>query len=272
MDWTWDPTLFAGTARHYVVGRLPYPTSLVDTLRDTLGLDGSGRLLDVGCGPGSLTTLLAPLFASSVGVDPDPDMLAEARRASGSARVEWRKLRAEDLPDDLGTFRTVVFAQSFHWMEQPLVAARVRSMIEPGGAWVHVTATTHRGADGADPLGLPRPPWDAMERLVATYLGPVRRAGQGTLPGGTRGGEEDVMLAAGYRGPQRVSVPRGEVVERSVDDVVAAVLSLSGSAPHLFGDRLAAFERDLRDLLGASSARGRFAERARDVELVVWRP
>ena len=109
--WEWDRSLFAGTAAHYLVGRMPYPRELADALRDALGLDGTGRLLDVGCGPGSLTLLLAPLFAASVGVDPDPDMLREAARIAGPARVWWRELCAEDLPADLGTLRVVVFAQ-----------------------------------------------------------------------------------------------------------------------------------------------------------------
>ncbi|WP_456845664.1 class I SAM-dependent methyltransferase [Cellulomonas sp. P5_C6] len=266
MSWQWDPSLFAGTAAHYAVGRMAYPSTVTIALREALDLDGIGRLLDVGCGPGSLTTLLAPLFAAAVGIDADPEMVAEARRAAPA--IVWRVLRAEELPAGLGTFRTVVFAQSFHWMDQELVAERVRGMLDEGGAWVHVAAMTHRGADGDDPLPLPRPPWDDVDGLVASYLGPVRRAGAGTLPTGTRGGEEDVMVAAGYRGPQRVVVPRGETVTRSVDDVVDAVLSLSSSAPHLFGGRLEAFERDLRGLLGP----GPFAERTRDVELVIWRP
>ena len=266
MTWEWDESLFAGTAAHYAVGRMPYPPALVDAVRDALGLDGTGRLLDVGCGPGSLTILLAPLFAEAVGVDADPEMVAEARRAAPS--IEWRRLRGEELPADLGIFRAVVFAQSFHWMDQPLVADRVRGMLEEDGAWVHVGATTHRGVEDARALPFPRPPWDRIDALVASYLGPLRRAGAGTLPDGTRGGEEDVMRAAGYRGPQRIVVPRGEVVERTTDDVVDAVLSLSGSAPHLFGDRLGAFVDDLRDVLGA----GPFAERTRDVELVIWRP
>lgn len=266
MSWQWDPSLFAGTAAHYAVGRMAYPPTVTVALQEALDLDGTGRLLDVGCGPGSLTTLLAPLFASAVGIDADPEMVAEARRTAPT--IEWRVLRAEELPAGLGTFRTVVFAQSFHWMDQELVAERVRGMLDEGGAWVHVAAMTHRGAGGDDPLHLPRPPWDDVDGLVASYLGPVRRAGAGTLPTGTRGGEEDVMVAAGYRGPQRVEVPRGETVTRSVDDVVDAVLSLSSSAPHLFGGRLEAFERDLRQLLGP----GPFAERTRDVELVIWRP
>ncbi|MBO3102801.1 class I SAM-dependent methyltransferase [Cellulomonas fengjieae] len=268
-DWEWDPTLFAGTAAHYAVGRMAYPPALADALRDALSLDGTGRLLDVGCGPGSLTLLLAPLYAAAVGVDPDPDMLVEARRAAGALPVQWRRLRAEELPADLGRFRTVVFAQSFHWMDQPLVAERVRAMLDADGAWVHVSATTHRGVgvdDATHPH--PQPPWEHIDQLVQDYLGPVRRAGRGTLPDGTRGGEDDVMRAAGYRGPQRLVVPRGEVLERTTDDVVAAVLSLSSSAAHLFADRFDDFVHDLRLLLGA----GPFSERARDVAVAIWRP
>jgi SAM-dependent methyltransferase len=265
VSWQWDESLFAGTAGHYVAGRMAYPPSIADALRDALGLDGTGRLLDVGCGPGSLTVLLAPLFSSAVGVDPDPGMIEQARLVGPS--IDWHRLRAEDLPAGLGTFRTVVFAQSFHWMERELVAERVRGMLDADGAWVHVSAMTHRGT-ADDTLPFAGPPWDRIDDLVTSYLGPVRRAGAGTLPTGTLGGEQDVMRAAGYRGPHLVAVPRGEVVVRSTDEVVAAVLSLSGSAPHLFGDRLEAFVADLREVLGP----GPFAERARDVELAIWRP
>ena len=270
-----DDTLYAGSARHYGAGRMPYPARLVEVLRDELGLDGTGRLLDVGCGPGSLTLLLAPWFASAVGVDADADMVREAAAAAGRAgvdTVDWRHLRAEDLTTDLGAFRVVTFAQSFHWMDQSLVARAVRELLEPDGAWVHVFATTHRGAPGDDTLPHPRPPWDGIDALVARYLGPVRRAGQGLLPHGTAGGEEDVMRAAGYRGPWRLPVARGEVVDRTTDEVVAAVLSLSSSAPHLFADRLAAFEDDLRGLLADASATGLFSERTLDIELVIWSP
>lgn len=282
--WEWDETLYAGSAAHYGAGRMPYPPQLADALRAHLGLDGTGRLLDVGCGPGSLTLLLAPLFAEAVGVDADPGMIAEARRRSAAA--DWRHLRAEQLPAGLGTFRVVTFAQSFHWMDQPLVADRVRGMIAPVGAWVHVFATTHRGVDGdgvrtdraagtsatGDPLPHPRPPWDAIDALVTRYLGPVRRAGRTSLPGGTRAGEEDVMRAAGYAGPDRITVPRGDVVTRTAEQVVSAVHSLSYATPHLFGTDLDRFGTDLRALLRAASPDGLFSERPRDVVLVVWRP
>ncbi|MEQ7011026.1 class I SAM-dependent methyltransferase [Actinopolymorpha sp. B17G11] len=274
-EWTWDETLFSGSAAHYGIGRMPYPPSLADAVCNELDLDGTGRLLDVGCGPGSLTVLLAPRFASAVGVDADPGMIAEAQRRAGEAEagaIEWRHLRAEDLPADLGTFQVASFAQSFHWMDQPLVARRVRDMLSPGGAWIHVGATTHRGVTGEHPLPHPPPPWEQIEDLVARYLGPVRRAGQGHLPQGTRGGEEAVMRQAGYTGPTRITIDEERIADRSIDEIISAVFSLSSSAPHLFTDQLPAFEGDLRHLLQKSAPNGRFAERASAVEVVIWRP
>jgi hypothetical protein len=157
-------------------------------------------------------------------------------------------------------------------MDRRLVADRVRTMVEPGGSWVHVGASTHRGLDGDDPLPHPRPPWDAIDELVQSYLGPGRRAGRGWRPDGTRGGEEDVMRAAGYAGPTRIEVGGGEVVQRSADEMVSAVMSLSSSAPHLFADRLPRFEADLRRLLLDTSPSGQFAERMRSIAVVIWRP
>jgi predicted TPR repeat methyltransferase len=53
----------AGSAGHYAVGRVDYPIALADALARELGLDGSGRLLDIGCGPGKFTLQLAPLLS-----------------------------------------------------------------------------------------------------------------------------------------------------------------------------------------------------------------
>ena len=182
-------------------GRAAYPPELAAAIVAEAGLDGSGRLLDVGCGPGSLTLLLAGSFEEAVGVDADADMLGEARRLAGEVRnCRWVHLRAEDLPAGLGRFRLVTFAQSFHWLDRPRVAATVRGMLEPGGFCAHVHATTHQGVEGSVPHA-------EITELVRSYLGPVRRAGQGSLPNGTAGGEAEVYRAAGFHGPRRFEVP-----------------------------------------------------------------
>ncbi len=263
----WHESLYRGSAEYYARGRLPYPPEIPDSFRDLLELDGRGRLLDVGCGPGSLALLLAPLFERVVGVDADADMLRAAEREAercGVGNAEWVRSRAEDLDASLGVFRVVTFAQSFHWMDRQRVAAIVRHLLEPDGAWVHVGATTHRGVATDERLPSPMPPHEEITRLVERYLGNVRRNGIS--------GEEQVMVAAGYRGPFRVDVGGGRVFERTEDEVVASVYSLSYAAPHQFGERLGEFEVDLRALLPSVSPKGVFSERQREVELVIWRP
>ncbi|WP_103353566.1 bifunctional 2-polyprenyl-6-hydroxyphenol methylase/3-demethylubiquinol 3-O-methyltransferase UbiG [Amycolatopsis sp. CA-128772] len=255
--WEWDPTLYSGSAGYYARGRAAYPPSLAGAFAGELGLDGTGRLLDVGCGPGSLTLLLAGSFAEAVGLDADADMLAEAGRLAAGAGVRncrWVHRRAEELPAGLGRFRLVTFAQSFHWFDRPRVAAAVHGMLAPGGVCAHVGASTYEEVD------------PAITELVRAYLGPVRRAGQGTLPDGTAGGEADIFRAAGFRGPRRFDVP-GRVVTRTADEVVAGVFSLSSSAPHLFGARRAEFEADLRRLLAPA---GTFTVRLREISVRLW--
>jgi SAM-dependent methyltransferase len=262
--WEWDETLFAGAAEHYLRGRLPYAPGFAAVIASALGLDGRGRLLDVGCGPGNVTAALAPWFASVVGVDPDPGMLAVAARP-GLTNARWVRARAEDLPLDLGAFRVVTFGSSFHWMDRSRVAATVREMLSPGGFLVHIAEVK----DAPPPTG-PLPPYEEIASLVRRYLGPVRRAGQGTIPGGETPDREDLVIsAAGFADYRRVVVPAGQTVIRDVDDMVAWTLSLSGSAPHLFGDRLEPFVADLRDLL--VKAGGEFAERIPSTDLQIWR-
>jgi SAM-dependent methyltransferase len=269
----WDDSLYAGAAEFYQAGRLPYPERLAQILRERLRLDGTGRLLDLGCGPGSLTLLLAPLFQEVIAVDADPGMLrvgaGEAQRLD-IGNVTWVHGYAEDF-DDGGSFRAVTLAQSFHWMDRPVVAGKIRRWIAPDGYCVHVGATTHEGAsEFAGPH--PVPPRDRIRALVETYLGPERRAGQQVVAGGFTGGDEDtVFLGAAFSGPEVVNVPGGDVFIRSDEQVIASVLSLSSAAPHLFGERLPDFVADLRSLLRQVSPSGSFSEQLRDIQLAIWR-
>ena len=271
--WTWDETLFGGSARYYRAGRLPYPPDLVSAFREELDLDGSGRLLDVGTGTGEIALLLASLYEEVVGLDADVGMVAEARAEAarrGLGNATWVHARAEDLPLSLGTFRTATFAQSFHWMDRPRVAAVVLQMLEPGGAWVHVDMKTDRGGATDEELEHPQPPWGELEQLVARYVGPVRRAGKGALPDGTPSGEDEIMLTAGFEGPRVRALESQPALERSEGEIVASIFSVSGSAPHLFGARLAEFEHDVRATLRQVSPEGRFCELPRAGRLVVW--
>lgn len=141
----YDPTLYSGAASHYRPGRPAYAPGLEPTLSRELGLDGTGRLLDVGCGPGILAVRLAPGFDEVVALDPDPDMLTEARRAAadrGVGNIRWVQALAEDLPAAApGPYRLVTFGQSFHWTDERRVAEIVYDLLEPGGTMALVDHT-----------------------------------------------------------------------------------------------------------------------------------
>jgi SAM-dependent methyltransferase len=236
-EWRWDPTLFEGAAPHYVAGRLPYAPGLADALADALGLDGTGRLLDVGCGPGIVAARFAHLFEGVVGLDPDPGMLDEARRLD-VPNATWVLARAEELPLGLGSFRVVTFAASFHWMDRPLVARTVKDMLDAGvGAAVQVD------------LGSVVPAADVVLEIAHRHLGPDRRAGQ-SVRNTSPSGEEEIFAAAGFTRFDRVAVPDGRTLELTADDLVHTAFSSSSTAPHLFPDGGAAFEADLRAALG----------------------
>ncbi|HTX26277.1 MAG TPA: methyltransferase domain-containing protein [Streptosporangiaceae bacterium] len=276
--WSWDESLFAGAAGYYAQGRLPYAPDLAGVFARSLALDGQGRLLDVGCGPGTVTLRLAPLFDAAVGLDPDPEMLACASRAAadlGIGTVTWVRQRAEALPAGLGSFRAVTFAASFHWMDRPRVASAVATMLDPGGAVVQVDAPGYRldelgAAASQGLLPFPPPPDDALDRLRCRYLGRDKRAGQG-IRNTSPGGEDQVFRAAGFLPAQTVTVPDQRTIERTSDDVVARVFSSSSTAPHLFGDRREDFENDMREILAQASASGRFSVRLPDNILRIWR-
>ena len=271
--WEWDETLYRGSAPYYLQGRPPYAPGLAVTIEEALPAGRPRRLIDVGCGPGVVTLTLAHLFSEAISVDPDPGMLAEARRRAedaGIRNVRWVQARAEELPLDLGVFTMACFAQSFHWMDRHRVAAIIHDMLEPDGIFVHLSDRKTPRADLGE-LPYPIPPYDAISDLVQRYLGPVRRAGQGVLRQGTPGDEAAMLQNADFVGPERIMILAIEPHLRSIDDVVAWVYSLSSSTPHLFGDERADFERELRTLLEQAAPEGRFADPPLDSECLIWR-
>jgi SAM-dependent methyltransferase len=268
----YDPLLYSGSAPHYVRGRPPYSAELAPTVRAELGLDGTGRLLDVGCGPGRLALTFAPLFEDVIGVDPDAGMLAEAERLareSGCSNVGFVRGLAEELGSLVhGRFRAVSFGQSFHRTERERVAEWVYDALEPGGALVLV-AHIVEGRPAPESPGPPPIPHAAIIAIVERYLGARRRAGSGfTPPEADRW--EDALARTRFAGEVRtLFCPGRRNVVWDADEVLSGYLSLSWCAPHLFRDRLAAFAAEVRAELAQRSPDGRFWDWPGDTEVML---
>ncbi|MGO8823865.1 MAG: class I SAM-dependent methyltransferase [Acidimicrobiales bacterium] len=268
---TVDPGAFREASGYYMAGRPPYSRHLVATLQRELSLDGHGRLLDVGCGPGVLAAELAPLFEESVAVDPDPGMLAEGGRRAGAVGlrgIRWVQGVAEDLGSLVtGPYRLVTFGQSYHWTAGVDVLDTVHGLLEPGGA---VALIGHCAEGRPEPPGPARPriPEDEIVALVRQFT----RDDPSLLCWAGRAAPHLYLrdLRASLFGACRtVYAPGRPDVVRDVDSIVAGYYSTSYAAPRRFGDSRAAFEAALRDLLWQHSPEGLFWDWPGDTELVL---
>lgn len=269
----YDPTIFQGTAAYYVRGRPQYARTLAATLVVAAGLDGTGQLLDVGCGPGSLTIDLADYFTHAIGLDPDAAMLAAGARRAAAAGIEnitWVQARGEDLPlPGMVRFRLATFGQSFHWMDRERVAIAVYDLLEPGGI-IALIGHAHAGRPQPAGPGHPPIPHDAIRALIAQYLGPDRRAGQGfsSWPSAPL---EELFARTRFGTIRTLYAPGRPDIVRTVDQVLANYFSMSYAAPHLFGARLADFEVAVRAELVRCSPAGLFWDWPGDTEIVLAR-
>ena len=142
-------------------------------------------------------------------------------------------------------------------MDRPRVASAVATMLDPGGAVVQVDAPGYRADELAaearqGTLPFPPRPMTPLTSYAAITWAADRRAGRG-IRNTSPSGEDEVFQAAGFLPAETVTVPDQRAVERTADDIVAMVFSISSTAPHLFGDRREDYETDVRKILAQAS-------------------
>jgi SAM-dependent methyltransferase len=122
---------FTGAAAGYARYRPGYPPALVDWVVAEAGLGPGDPVADVGCGTGISTRLFAERGLDVVGIEPNPDMLGEAR-AAGGARYLPGEAGATGLED--ASVALVVVAQALHWFELEPALAEFARILKPGGS------------------------------------------------------------------------------------------------------------------------------------------
>jgi SAM-dependent methyltransferase len=117
-----------------------------------LHLHAGTRVLDVGCGVGRWSRLLAARGAEVLGVDLSPTMIAEARRRAADARTQCRFAVADASRLELGEQFDLVLGVTVlqHILDAALLEAALAAMaahLAPGGRMVLLEAAPARGVD-----------------------------------------------------------------------------------------------------------------------------
>lgn len=165
-----------------------YSRHLAPQLADLAGIAAGQRALDVGCGPGALTTeLVARLGPDAVSaVDPSPPFVAAARERHPGVTV--LQASAESLPFDAASFDATLAQLVVHFMPEPVAGLREMARATRHGGVVAACVWDYGGGQG--PLG---PFWD-----VARELDPVV-TDESRLPGAREGHLVELFEASGLR-------------------------------------------------------------------------
>lgn len=245
-------TLFAGTAWYYARYRPGYPDVFFADLIARFHLDGTQRLLDLGCGTGQLILPLAAHVVGAVGIDPEPAMLAEAAdqaQASQITNVTWVQGSSQHLASDLWRFDLVTMGRSFHWMDREQVLTALDAFVGDRGGLVIANDSC---------LVRPSTPWQrALEDIQQRYLPPDWQAGVPTVAGGPEPHEDVLARSAFSRVEHRTyEFTRSWTVEQAIGYLYSTSLPLR----RLLGDRRSAFELEVADALRAIDPAGRYDE------------
>lgn len=124
-------------------------------IRDA-GLAAGQRILDIGCGTGSLLVRIAETVpgAHGSGLDPDPKALARAERKAASAGVDisWTEGFGDELPHADASFDRVVSSFMFHHLRLDVkqgMLREARRVLKAGGE-LHLVdfGGQHHGKEG----------------------------------------------------------------------------------------------------------------------------
>ncbi|MQY12540.1 Ubiquinone/menaquinone biosynthesis C-methyltransferase UbiE [Streptomyces sp. RB5] len=211
------------------------------------GLD----VLDVGCGPGTITADLAALVAPGrvTGVDTSEGVLADAREeaaARGSANVTFAAADVErlDFPDD--SFDIVHAHQVLQHVGDPVRAlAEMRRVCRPGGV------VAARDSDYAAMTWFPQVPeldgWLALYQRVARAGGGEPDAGRRLLSWAHAAGFTDVTAGGSvwcFASPEERAWWSGLWADRTTGSSYAALAVDGGHATAASLERIAAAWRE----------------------------
>jgi SAM-dependent methyltransferase len=250
---------FAGTAAFYSRFRSPYPDAVFDFIRERFQLNETSRVLDLGCGPGTLAIPLSRAVGEVVAIDPDGEMLAEGERLADqleARNIDWRRVRAEEIGADLGSFHLAVMGQSFHWMDRDRVLALLSDRIDAGGGLAVINPGRRR----------PQESWEPIVGAVAVrHLGarPRRHPLANPEP------EHEPALRRSAFFHQFWSREFPSRIVRDIPAIIGHCYSTSGAAKHLFGANAARFEDDLRTELLRVRPSGVFEEQIETEVMIV---
>lgn len=128
---------YGTVAEAYDRVRPRYPDAIVRRALEFAQLPTSGRILEIGCGPGIATVAFARLGFSIVGLEPNRQMYRIAQRnCQAYPTVELSNTAFEEWQPQGTRFDAVLAASSFHWVSAAVRYRQAAAALSDGGALI----------------------------------------------------------------------------------------------------------------------------------------
>ena len=107
-----------------------------NSVAELLNLKNGDKILDIGCGTGNMTSLIAEKYKGCfiTGIDASASMIKTADRKRGSETCRFIQALAEDLPFEDESFSAVTSALFFHHVNRGLKQKTLEEIIEDSEA------------------------------------------------------------------------------------------------------------------------------------------
>jgi SAM-dependent methyltransferase len=110
----------------------------LDAILKYKNLDASGNILEVGCGTGKATELLAGLPSRILCLDIGENMIKiAADKFKSHKNIEFRRAEFETYQSDI-KLDMIISASAYHWIKQPQGDKNVKKLLRPDGIFVIV--------------------------------------------------------------------------------------------------------------------------------------
>ncbi len=124
-------TRFSETVQNYNQYRPSYPQKLIEWIIAASMIKPKDTIVDIGCGTGISTRLFADKGFKVIGVDPNADMLEDARKRGGD--ILYQKGDAENSNVSNNSANLIVSAQAFHWFNIDNTMKELKRVLKPNG-------------------------------------------------------------------------------------------------------------------------------------------
>ncbi len=126
---------FDEVAELYEEARPGYPMQLYEDVVALSGIREGGRILEVGCGPGTVTVEFARRGYSMVCLELGARLAARAgKNCSLYPRVDVQNVAFEEWALNSEAFDLVVSASAFHWITPEIKFVKTAAALRPGGS------------------------------------------------------------------------------------------------------------------------------------------